>query len=349
MDPEKVGKLIKELREEKKLSQYDLADKMYVDRSLISKWENGRIAIDLKYIPGLCEILGVDIKEIISGERITDTNKEEINKSVSKFFVSQNSKYNKIKTLAISLLISLFVGVFAFLIYYFNQTYDTTKVYRISGNSENYELTSGILMITRENCYMKIGNISNLTSNISLYFYQNEEKKIIYEGDSNNVLIDYFGYDGLINLHNIYDYLDKLYLSINNEEMKLVFTEDYKNDSLLMDNKKNVIEKPNSSDNDESNINEKIVKKFKCKDEDICTGNINSYLVTYDINDKILNILDNNIVVTYTFDTKTFYYKDNVLEFSIIDGTLNCISSTCNNTETLYNKYYVDVIKEFNK
>lgn len=349
MDLEKVGKLIKELREEKKLSQYDLADKMFVDRSLISKWENGRIAVDLKYIPGLCEILGVDIKEIISGERITDTNKDEINKSVSKFFVAQNSKYHKIKTLAISLLIVLFVGIFSFLVYYFNQTYDTTKVYRISGNSENYELTNGILMITRENCYMKIGNVSNASSNMSLYYYSNDEKKIIYEGDSNNVLIDYFGYDGAINLNNIYDYLDKLYLSINNEEMKLVFTEDYKNDSLLMENKSNVIEKQNEDNQQYDNINEKIIKKFKCKNDDICTGNINSFIITYDVNDKIINILDKNILVTYTFDTKTFYYKDDNVEFTLIDGTLNCISSTCNNTETLYNKYYVDVIKEFNK
>ena len=37
----KIGKYIKDQREERNLTQTELADKLYVSRQTISKWENG--------------------------------------------------------------------------------------------------------------------------------------------------------------------------------------------------------------------------------------------------------------------------------------------------------------------
>lgn len=45
MNNEKTGKFIKELRETKKLSQNELADKLFVSRTLVNKWEKGELLL----------------------------------------------------------------------------------------------------------------------------------------------------------------------------------------------------------------------------------------------------------------------------------------------------------------
>ncbi len=41
MDAKKTGKLIRELRTEKGLTQQDLASALHVSQTAVSKWENG--------------------------------------------------------------------------------------------------------------------------------------------------------------------------------------------------------------------------------------------------------------------------------------------------------------------
>ena len=42
MNAEKTGALIREAREEKNLSQQQLAEQLHITRTTVSKWENGR-------------------------------------------------------------------------------------------------------------------------------------------------------------------------------------------------------------------------------------------------------------------------------------------------------------------
>ena len=50
---------LRNLREEKGLSQYELADKIFVSRSAIAKWENGFGMPSLESIEILCEFFNV--------------------------------------------------------------------------------------------------------------------------------------------------------------------------------------------------------------------------------------------------------------------------------------------------
>lgn len=51
---------LKKLREQKGISQYELADKLYVSRSAIAKWENGNgIPSDVN-LEALCKFFGVE-------------------------------------------------------------------------------------------------------------------------------------------------------------------------------------------------------------------------------------------------------------------------------------------------
>ena len=75
--------------------------------------------------------------------------------------------------------IGLFVIIFILVILSYIQ------VYRIYGESDSYIIDNGILIITRENTYFKLGNINFSDNNIIIYSKNNGEDKIIYKGDSN--------------------------------------------------------------------------------------------------------------------------------------------------------------------
>ena len=60
------------IREEKKYTQQQLADKLYVSRQTVCRWENGSRCPDLITAKKLAMELGVTLDELISDEDITD-------------------------------------------------------------------------------------------------------------------------------------------------------------------------------------------------------------------------------------------------------------------------------------
>ena len=70
-----TGTMIKRLREGRKMTQHQLAEKMSVSDKAISKWETGRGYPDISLIEPLSAALGVSIIELFSGEDVTNTNR----------------------------------------------------------------------------------------------------------------------------------------------------------------------------------------------------------------------------------------------------------------------------------
>ena len=78
IDQIKIGSFLKELRKEKELTQEQLAEKFGVSSRSVSRWENGNTMPELGILVELAEYYEVDIKEIIDGERKSESmNKEE--------------------------------------------------------------------------------------------------------------------------------------------------------------------------------------------------------------------------------------------------------------------------------
>ena len=77
MNQEKIGKFIAELRKEKGMTQLELANNLGITDRAISKWENGRGMPDLSLLTPLCEMLGVSINELLSGEILDNKNYQE--------------------------------------------------------------------------------------------------------------------------------------------------------------------------------------------------------------------------------------------------------------------------------
>ncbi|MBQ9680549.1 MAG: helix-turn-helix domain-containing protein [Ruminococcus sp.] len=63
---------LRKLRTEKGLSQQALADKMYVTRSTIARWETGYRLPDATMISRLSEVLGVDVNMLLSAASKSD-------------------------------------------------------------------------------------------------------------------------------------------------------------------------------------------------------------------------------------------------------------------------------------
>lgn len=65
IDFRKVGRKISSYRKRKNLSQDELAERIYVSRQLVSKWENGTGIPKIDHIIDLCEILDVNFEELL--------------------------------------------------------------------------------------------------------------------------------------------------------------------------------------------------------------------------------------------------------------------------------------------
>ncbi|MBE5768862.1 MAG: helix-turn-helix domain-containing protein [Clostridiales bacterium] len=86
MDQYVTGNTICKLREEKGLTQEQLAEKLFVSSKTISKWENGHGFPDISLIEPLAAALGISVIELFSGEEIRNTNKS-ANILRSRFYV----------------------------------------------------------------------------------------------------------------------------------------------------------------------------------------------------------------------------------------------------------------------
>lgn len=64
-----IGNIIKQNREGRKMSQTDLANKLFISRQAISKWENGSSLPSLENIIAISNILEVSLDELIKGDK----------------------------------------------------------------------------------------------------------------------------------------------------------------------------------------------------------------------------------------------------------------------------------------
>lgn len=70
MDNIKIGLFIKQLRNEKQMTQQQLADKLQVTNKAVSKWERGLNFPDITILEQLAKELDIRVDELLQGERI---------------------------------------------------------------------------------------------------------------------------------------------------------------------------------------------------------------------------------------------------------------------------------------
>lgn len=73
MDLKKIGLFLSQLRKEHGLTQEDLGSRIGVTNKTVSRWENGNYLPPADMLKALSEIYGLSINEILSGERLDET------------------------------------------------------------------------------------------------------------------------------------------------------------------------------------------------------------------------------------------------------------------------------------
>ncbi len=112
MDQIETGKFIAECRKEKKLTQAQLAEKLNITDRAVSKWKTGKSMPDSSIMLELCQILGITVNELLSGERV---NMDSFEKIVDENLIALKRKdeNNIAKNVVVSALfsITLLVGI----------------------------------------------------------------------------------------------------------------------------------------------------------------------------------------------------------------------------------------------
>ena len=76
MDSIKIGKFIADCRKKKNITQEKLAEKLYITNRAVSKWERGLSLPDADKMLELCNILDINVNELLNGEKIDMENYE---------------------------------------------------------------------------------------------------------------------------------------------------------------------------------------------------------------------------------------------------------------------------------
>lgn len=84
MNPKKIGAFLKQLRNEKGITQEHLAESLGVSGRTVSRWETGTNLPDLSILVQISEYYDVEIKEILNGERKSEYMDNELKETLLK-------------------------------------------------------------------------------------------------------------------------------------------------------------------------------------------------------------------------------------------------------------------------
>lgn len=240
MNMQKIGKFILQLRQEKNLSQSDLANLIPVTRQAVSRWEKGQSIPDSSTLLIISKIFDVSINELLNGERFKKEEPKKLEKIALDMIDKNNSQSKKFKRVLLFMVLIILLLSFSFLAYYFINSYNSITVYKIEGENKNFTMQNGIFISTKQKTYFRLGKLiynNNIeVKNVRLYYKNgNKEKTIFKDSDADILITDYYGYNEFFPYEDINSIVKKLYLEINYnnnkvEILKLKVKKDFAND-----------------------------------------------------------------------------------------------------------------------
>ena len=110
MDQIKIGKFIASCRKEVGMTQSVLAEKLGISDRAVSKWETGKSMPDSGIMLELCELLNINVNELLSGEKIMT---ETYNKKAEENLLAMKKEVDEKNRLLLNL--EIIIGVPAML------------------------------------------------------------------------------------------------------------------------------------------------------------------------------------------------------------------------------------------
>lgn len=140
MNQEKIGFFIKKLRNEKKMTQAELAKKLNVTDRAVSKWERGKGLPDISLLEDLSEIFNVSILEILKGERLESESIKEASILDMLKYAKEDKKNFINKVVNVICLVVIILTGFSLGIKNIKSIYYQNKKYRTDFSTYNYDL-----------------------------------------------------------------------------------------------------------------------------------------------------------------------------------------------------------------
>lgn len=136
MDFEKVGKIIAKQRNAKEMTQEQLAEKLRVDRTTISKWERAISTPDISLLQPLCKELDLTISELLNGEKNLKKEKnDEITIDAIKFYNKKSkNKYIRYFVFLVSIIICFCLSLLIV------NNYNKFEIYKITSSQDDFWL-----------------------------------------------------------------------------------------------------------------------------------------------------------------------------------------------------------------
>ena len=101
MDQSKTGRFIAEMRRAQNLTQRQLADQLAISDKTVSKWECGKGLPEVSLMLPLCEILQITVNDLLSGERVADSDYQKKAEENMMDLIRENAENKERMTLSI--------------------------------------------------------------------------------------------------------------------------------------------------------------------------------------------------------------------------------------------------------
>lgn len=146
MNNEKTGRMISEIRQQKNMTQQDIADKLHITNKAVSKWERGLSFPSVDILEKLAGVLEVSVVDILAGEIVQSESivarADEVSLQVLK--KEQRTKHKFLTVIAVFTVIILFLIIGSY-----------HKVIFQRGNPIPYLIAS--MSISEETPYVEVG------------------------------------------------------------------------------------------------------------------------------------------------------------------------------------------------
>lgn len=112
MNQVEIGKFIASCRKEKGFTQVQLAEKLNITDRAVSKWETGKSMPDSSIMLELCDLLGITVNELLSGERIEmDHYEEKVNQNLIELKKKDENNRSRNAMISVVYTVTMVVGI----------------------------------------------------------------------------------------------------------------------------------------------------------------------------------------------------------------------------------------------
>ncbi len=346
MDYEKIAKFLVELRSEKKLTQEALSKVLCVDRGTISKWERAVYLPSIEMLVTISEFYDVTVNELVYGARKNKDNAKDVD-NVSIAVMKENVRKVRKLTIFFSTIIFLLIAIMPFI--YFFSNYNSIKVYKIGGESEHFNTYEGVMIVTKKNSYIRLGDIVSFNDSYKItetrLYYKNGDKEINLRSRENmdDLIVNKYGYDEYFSYRDVDKFMDNLYLEVKSkdysETIKLDFTKVESNDDFVYTLNNNVSDDESSNIVDDESIPKYVRDNFKYDSD--------KKVYVYEHKDGECSIKESYVFATKIFSMINICGNDEFdYTFNIDDNLLNVVEIKDNVFDSKYDYNFKNEICE---